>query len=333
MPDKSERSFSRDEIRANAYAFQQSRVLLTAYELGIFSAIDEERCTSAEIARKLGTEARATDRLLNALCAIELLTKKDGRFANTASARKYLSSKSPAYIPSLMHTVHLWDTWSALTNAVRTGRGAPIGAVNDRGDTWLTSFISAMHERASRQAPQVISQIDLSGITRVLDVGGGSGAYAMAFARARPSIRSTVFDLPSVVPITRRYIEMEGLAGRVSTSQGDYLRDELGEGYDLVFLSAIIHSNSPEENRQLMRKCARALTSPGRIVLQDFIMDDDRVHPSHGALFALNMLVGTDSGDTYTEAEVRQWLLEAGFADISRQETPFGTSQIIGVHH
>jgi len=333
MPVNSERSFSRDEIRATAYAFQQSRVLLTAYELGIFSAIDDGLCRSDEIAQKLGTDARATDRLLNALCAIELLTKSDGRFANTASSRKYLSSKSPAYIPSLMHTVHLWDSWSTMTNAVRTGRGAPIAEVNDRGGAWLTSFISAMHERASRQAPQVISQLDLSGVTRVLDVGGGSGAYAMAFARARPSIRSTVFDLPNVVPITRGYIEQEGLADRVSTSQGDYLRDELGEGYHLVFLSAIIHSNSPDENRQLMRKCARALSSPGRIIIQDFIMDDDRVTPPHGALFALNMLVGTDSGDTYTEAEVRRWLLEAGFTEISRQETPFGTSQIIGVRH
>jgi len=321
---------TRDTIREIAYAFQESRVLLTAHELGLFTAVGAGKHTSSGIASLLGTDPRATDRLMNALCAMGLLAKENGRFSNSQAALQYLVSESPGYIGGLMHTVHLWDTWTTLTEAVRTGTCVPLRGFNERGDEWLTAFISAMHDRAVRQAPAVVGGIDLTNVTRVLDVGGGSGAYAMAFARAKEGLSATVFDLPNVIPLTRSFIEREGLARRVNTVSGNYLRDDLGAGFDLVFLSAIIHSNSPSENAGLMLKCARALRPGGSVVVQDFIMDEERVAPSHGALFALNMLVGTDAGDTYTEAEVSGWLTAAGLSGVSRRGTPFGTSQIVG---
>jgi SAM-dependent methyltransferase len=230
----------------------------------------------------------------------------------------------------LLHTVHLWDTWSTLTEAVRLGRAPANREVNDRGENWLQAFIAAMHDRASKHAPTVVAQIDLSGVSQVLDVGGGSGAYAMAFVRAGADIRATVFDLSNVLPLTRMYIEREGLSNMVDTVAGDYLSDDLAGGYDLVFLSAIVHSNSNEQNKLLIKKCARALRPGGRVIVQDFIMDEGRTSPSHGAFFALNMLVGTDAGDTYTESEVRVWMKEAGLSEIMRKETPFGATQIIG---
>lgn len=152
----------------------------------------------------------------------------------------------------------------------------------------------------------------------------------MAFARVRDGIRATVFDLPSVVPLAKAHIEAEGLSDKVDTVSGDYLKDDLGTGFDLVFLSAIIHSNSNDQNRSLIQKCAHALRPGGRVIVQDFIMDKDRINPPHGALFALNMLVATDAGDTYTEAEVRTWMEEAGLSEIIRKETSFGTSQLVG---
>jgi SAM-dependent methyltransferase len=130
--------------------------------------------------------------------------------------------------------------------------------------------------------------------------------------------------------LTREYVEREGLSQSVATVPGDYLNDGLGKDFDIVFLSAIIHSNSPSENAELMMKCARALRPGGRVVVQDFIMDEERLTPSPGAIFAINMLVGTESGDTYTEAEVSGWMTAAGLSGVSRQGTPFGTSQISG---
>jgi len=139
-----------------------------------------------------------------------------------------------------------------------------------------------------------------------------------------------VFDLPNVLPITRGYIEREGLSGNVETIEGDYINDELPRGFDLVLLSAIVHSNSPEENQRLIAKCARALNPGGAVVVQDFVMTDDRVSPASGALFALNMLVGTDRGDTFTGSEITGWMTSAGLSGVSCQASPFGWSQIVG---
>jgi len=321
---------SRDDVRGIAYAFQGSRALLTAFELGVFTALGDGRRTSAEVALQIGTDPRATDRLMNALCALGILGKEDGRFFNTEAARETLLPGAAGDPGSLMHTVHLWDTWSTLTEAVRKGTSVLLPEVNERGRQWLTAFIAAMHDRASRQAPAVVSQMNLESVASVLDVGGGSGAYAMAFVRAKQGLRATIFDLPNVLPLTRSYIAREGLGHAVTTVEGDYLQDELPRGFDLVILTAIVHSNSPEENRALIAKCVRALNPGGMVAVQDFIMDDGRVHPAAGALFALNMLVGTGRGDTFTESEIASWMTAAGLSGVSRQGTPFGTAQIVG---
>jgi cyclopropane fatty-acyl-phospholipid synthase-like methyltransferase len=311
-------------------AFQRSRVLLTAYELELFTALGNESKSSAEVAVALGTEKHATDKLMNALCALELLIKKENKFSNTPLAQKFLVKQSPDFMGNLYHSVSLWDTWSTLTRAVYKGTTVIEKNINDRGEKWLTAFIAAMHNRARKIAPKVVDKLDLSKVTRVLDIGGGSGAYAMAFAKAKPNINASVFDLPNVIPITHRYIEKEGLTGKIKTIVGDYMVDPLGKGYDLIFLSAIIHINSNEANMKLLKKCSEALNPGGQVVIQDLIMDEDRTTPPSGALFALNMLVSTEAGDTYTESEVKDWMTAAGLTGIKRIDTPFGTSLIYG---
>ena len=320
-----------ESIREIAYAFQRSRTILTAYELGIFGAVGNRRESSQDVAHTLGTEWRATDRLMNALAAMGLLAKEEGAFRNSPSASRFLVPSSPDYMSGLMHTVHLWDTWSTLTRAVRLGTSVP--AQQQRREdptTWTEAFIAAMNDRARKQAPVVAAQMNLRDGMRVLDVGGGSGAFAVAFVRARRGVTATVFDLPEVLPLTERYVRAEGLLEQIEFVAGDYTTDELPGGYDLVFLSAIIHSNSPDQNRTLLRKCARALNPKGHLVVQDFIMDENRTDPPAGALFALNMLVGTAAGDTYRESEIREWMKEAGLSDIDKVETPFGSAQVRG---
>lgn len=320
-----------ESIREIAYAFQASRILLTAYELGVFSAIGDRSETSESIAGTLGTDWRATDRLLNAVAALGLLEKKEGSFRNSPAGLRFLLPSSPDYMSGLMHTVHLWDTWTTLTDAVK--RGTSVFAAEQRGvdsANWTTSFIAAMNDRARKQAATVAAKMDLKDGMRVLDVGGGSGAFSVAFVRAKRGVTATIFDLPEVLPLTERYVSAEGAMDRVDLVGGDYTRDELPAGYDLVFLSAIIHSNSPGQNRKLLRKCARSLNPRGMLVVQDFIMDEGRTNPAGGAFFALNMLVGTQAGDTYPESEIREWMKEAGLSDIRRVETPFGTDQVRG---
>lgn len=318
------------DLQRLASAFQQSRMLLTACELDLFTALGDGPRTTAEVAADLGADARGVDRLMRALLSLGLLCRDGDRFANAAAAAAHLVRGRPGYMSGLGHTAHLWHSWTHLTEAVRGGGAPAAGPIDDRGEEWLTAFIEAMHTRAAATAADLIALIDLEGVDRVLDVGGGSGVYSMAFTRARHGLSATVFDLPNVVLLTQQYVRREGLADRIETAVGDYTADPLPGGYDLVFLSAIVHSNSPAQNADLLAQCAAALRPGGRVAVVDFIMDDDRVAPAHGALFALNMLVATDAGDTYTEGEVRAWMEGAGLGDVTRCDTPFGTGLVIG---
>ena len=328
-PAKSD-AHSPQPVMELASAFMQSRALLTACELDLFTAIGEQARPSAEVAQQLQADARATDRLMNVLCALGLLSKAAGLYRNTPLAARFLVRGSPEYMGGLMHWVHLWESWGTLTAAVRKGGATLERPIGDRDDTWLRAFIAAMHWRARQHAPGVVASLDLAGVSRVLDVGGGSGAYAMEFVRARPSISAVVFDLPAVIPLTASYLMEAGLSDRVSLVKGDFTRDPLGDGFDLVFMSAIVHSNSADENRELIRRAAAALTPRGQLVIQEFIADEDRTSPPFAALFALNMLVGTAAGDTYTESEVRQWMAEAGISSVTRKDMPFGTTLVVG---
>ena len=316
-------------IREFASSFQKSRILLSGFELDIFTNIEEAGITNNQISHNLNLDEHACERLMNALVSLGFLKKKNHLFYNTAESFAFLSKKSPDYLGGLMHSNHLWNTWSNLTKVVRTGVSAHPDEINSRGEDWLTPFITAMHDRAKKQAPLQLASIDLSEIKSILDIGGGSGAYSMEFASRKPSIDATVFDLPNVVPITKVFLEKEGFSDKVKTYAGDYTTDDLPGGFDMVFLSAIIHSNSLEVNADLIKKCFGSLNKNGRIVIQDWIMNNDRTQPTPGAVFAINMLVGTESGDCYTEQEVTEMLSAAGFKDISRTEFETGLSRMV----
>jgi predicted O-methyltransferase YrrM len=164
----------------------------------------------------------------------------------------------------------------------------------------------------------LVRAVGVKGVGRLLDVGGGSGAYSIAFAQASPKLRAEVFDLEFVLPIARGHIEEAGLADRITTRAGNLRTDEFGADFDLVLLSSICHMLDPAENRDLLRRSFRALAPGGRIVIHDFIVAPDRTAPKQAALFAVNMLVATRAGSTYTEAEYESWLAEAGFRGFRR---------------
>jgi 16S rRNA G966 N2-methylase RsmD len=318
-----------NQIREFAASYQKSRILLSGFELDIFTSIEESGTLAGEVAGKLNLDLHACERLLNALVSLGFLSKLNGSFFNTTESFTFLSRNSPEYLGGLMHSNHLWKTWSNLTQVVRTGKSANSSEINDRGEDWLFPFINAMHDRAKKQAPFQLSKIDLSGTRSILDIGGGSGAYSMEFLSRKAGIMATVFDLPNVVPITREFIDREGFSGRIEIHAGDYTADELPKGFDLVFLSAIIHSNSLRTNSELIKKCYGSLNPNGRIIIQDWIMNDDRTEPMTGAIFAINMLVGTEAGDCFTESEVTGMLVDAGFRKISRIEFESGLGQMM----
>ncbi len=308
------RTRTMDELLAAVRSFQESRTLLTALELDVFTVVGEG-ASPEDVAGRIGADARATEMLLNGLVALGALEKGDGIFRCTSGSKGLGPARA-----GLMHTVHLWETWSTLTACVKSGTTVRKPGVEGHQEQWTEAFIAAMHARARTTAAHMVATVDASGVRRMLDVGGGPATFAIAFARAHPELHAEVLDLGPVLPLGARNIREAGLADRVTMREGDLRTDAFGQGYDFILASAICHMLDEDENRDLFRRCFRALAPGGRLIIREFILEPDRAGPPSAALFALNMLVGTRRGNTYTESEYRQWLREAGFAKILRPE-------------
>jgi SAM-dependent methyltransferase len=307
-----EKTRSLQSLMQAGRAFQESRVLLTALELDVFAALGQG-ASAAELSSQLGTDARATEMLLNALVAVGALLKLDGVFRCTDESKTLAPARA-----GLLHMVHLWDTWSTLTECVRSGKATVTRGPESFSEVRTRAFIAAMHARAQDDAKETARLSGIRDAKRMLDVGGGSGAYSIAFAKACPALHADILDLGAVVPLAEEYIRNAGLQGRVRVRPGDMRTADFGEEYDLVLLSAVCHMWSEDDNRALIKRCARALVPGGHLVIREFILNEDRTAPPFAAIFAVNMLVGTEHGNTYAEGEYRTWMTEAGLSAIVR---------------
>ncbi len=297
-----------------AQGFMETRILLTAAELNLFTLLSRTPLTASEAARTIGADARALSFLLDALVAMDFLAKREQAYhCENAVSRLLAEGSSESILPMVLHVNSLWQRWSCLTDVAR-GRNASANEFQfERNMDELRAFIGAMHVVAAPLAAKVVAAVEPGSARSLLDVGGGSGSYTIAFLRAVPEMQATLFDLPPVVEMARERLRSEGLLDRTRLVAGDFHRQEFPTGHDLVLISAIIHSNSPEQNLDLYRKAFGSLEHGGRILIRDHIMAPDRAHPRDGAIFAINMLVGTTGGGTYTYEEIKSGLVKAGF--------------------
>jgi len=308
------KAWTRDEILELARSFQPACVLAAAADLDLFRALAEGPMTAATLAHRLTGDVRATTILLDALAALGLLDKRDEIFSVPPSVAQALGQTGPGSVLSMaQHQANCLRRWSALASTVKSGRRCE-RTPSVRGEAAdQDAFILAMNDLASATADALIRHIRPLEFRCLLDVGGGSGTWTAAFLRACPPGRAILFDLPAVMPLARRRFEEAGLSERVTLVAGDFYCDPLPPGADLVWVSAIVHQNSRRENRDLFRKVGAALVEGGRIAIRDALMEPSRIEPVAGALFAVNMLVGTDGGGTYTFEELREDLEDAGF--------------------
>jgi (2Fe-2S) ferredoxin/predicted O-methyltransferase YrrM len=296
-----------------------SRVMLTALELDLFTAVGDG-ASAEDVAGRLKTSARSTEMLLNAVASLQLLQKSGGKFQNTpASARYFAQPSKDNARGGLLHMANIWHNWSNLTDCVRQGTSVKDG--KPTGD-WTRNFIAAMDRIANERARHLLKVLGSDGIHRILDLGGGSGAYSIAFTRAIAGAQAEILDIPEVVPLTEDYVRKAGLADRIIVRAGDMLRDNFGHNRDLILLNAICHMFSEEQNRDLFRRAYQALGANGRLVVQDFILEPEKTSPQFAALFALNMLVGTEAGNSYSEPEYADWMRAAGFGEVARVRLP-----------
>ncbi len=302
-----------DQLMEQVRGFMESRIVITAAELNLFTLLADSAMGAEEVCRAIGGDLRATTILLDALAALGWLTKSGGVYRADAGAAQLLADSSDECIrPIILHYANMWKRWSRLTDIV-TGGPSEEPTVATRTPEQFRAFIEGMHVLARKRAPAVAAQIGLGGARSLLDVGGASGTYTIEFLRASSELRATLFDLPNVVEMARERLAAEGLLDRVTLVGGDYLKDPIPGEHDLAYLSAIIHQNSPEENVALYRNCHNAMVSGGRIIIRDHLMSPDRTSPRFGAIFAVNMLCGTSGGNSYTFDEIAAGLLEAGF--------------------
>jgi ubiquinone/menaquinone biosynthesis C-methylase UbiE len=301
--------------------FNESRLLLAGVELDLFTLLAPSPLSVEEVVQKTGTDARGMAILLDALSALEFLKKQDNRYQTSPSVTPFLSGDSPdSILAGLRHAAHLWYTWTQLTEVVATGK-QPERPVTSFTQDRVQAFIGAMHAGASRAASRIVEAIQPGEARALIDVGGASGTYTLAFLESCPQMKATLFDLPPVIEMARERIGKADMLERVALVPGDFYQDELPPGHDLALLSAIIHQNNLGQNLDLYQKIYRALESGGRIVIRDHVMSSDRTSPVSGALFAVNMLVNTPGGGTYTFEEIEQGLTEAGFTRVGLIQT------------
>lgn len=305
----------REKLVEDVMAFWKSRVIMTGCDLDIFTHLDRRPRTAKELSQELGLDEFASERLLNSLAATGFLEKKDNVFHLTEMGIPLSSLGSGSILPMVLHFSDVWSLWHHLTDVVKEGRRPK--SVEHTGDSRSQeSFVGAMDVIGRDLSVEIARSVDVHRFKRLLDIGGASGTYTVAFLNENRQLTAILFDLEPVVEIARKRLLADGLLDRVTLSPGDFYKDELPTGCDLALLSAIIHQNSPSQNIDLFKKIHRAMASGGSLIIRDHIMDETRTAPPTGALFALNMLVATPGGDTYTFDDLRTALEQSGFIDV-----------------
>ncbi len=310
--------WDKKEILKTSNSYWRGCTLQAGVRLDVFSLLADEQLSLETIAEKTGTDQRGVESLLNGLAAMGLLHKKGDRYSNTEASLRLLHKDSPESLNHIiLHHHNILDGWAQLDEAVRTGR--PVETRSYGIEEERENFLMGMFTLAMNIAPLVADKIDLSHSSRLLDLGGGPGTYGIHFCLANPHLKAAVFDRPTTEPFARKTVATYQLQDRIDFYGGDFTVDPLPEdGFDVAWLSHILHSNGPEACQALISQVVRILPKGGKILVHDFFLNDTRDGPEFPALFSLNMLVGTQKGRSYTEKEVRQMLENAGVSQLER---------------
>jgi ubiquinone/menaquinone biosynthesis C-methylase UbiE len=321
---------AKQRLEELSQGYQHATILLTAVKTGLFAAMSEETLAVEELARRLGFDVRALDIVLHALAADGLVLKTPEGFRVAPDFAPFLLPDSPETQASILaHNYSCMLRWIALADVLRTGQPAP-GTLGPRDPDSLRDFICGMANISRISSLEVAEKLDLTRYRRMLDVGGGPATSSIVFARENPALSCVVFDLEETIAIAREEIEEAGLGDRIETCVGDYFKDDLGEGFDLVYISNIIHSFGPDDTDMIVRKSHKALVDGGDLVIKDFFLDDSRTSPTFAALFSVNMLTGTPNGKSYSLSETQDILREAGFHDLSHVPVAASSGLLIG---
>ncbi len=299
--------------------------MIAAIELDIFTAIGTDAWTIPDLAREMKVSERGLAILCRNLAMAGLLKKQGETYRNSRLGATALNAHHPAYRGDYLRliTSH-WADWGRLLESVKSG--LPLDHDEPEEPDYRRRFTWAMHHRTLETAPKIAAQIDLRGARTLLDLGGGPGTYAMAFLAKNPTLRATVCDRPAALEVAKEIASTHKAGARLSYLPLDLLTEAIPGAYDVIWYSNVLHIYSPQDNQALFLRALAALNPGGRLLIQDaFLHDREGLFPEEAGLFAVSMLLFTEQGDTYTAAETRAWLTDAGFERIKVLRMKKGT--------
>jgi len=324
-----------DRIMEMAWSYAPPLILAAAVHFKIFDRVDERPQTLDELAASSGASSRGLKAILNALVGLRFLTRdSQGRFAPTGESATFLVSTKPAYLGGFLEfsASDIVPSWLRLNDAVQSGK--PVEKMNEpqAGEAFFQQLVEPIFN-LSYPATQAVGKVlrvqELTTPAKVLDIGAGSGVWGIGLAQQSPQISVTALDLPGVLEMTRRVASRFGLQDRFSYLPGDFKNVDFGTGYRFVTIGHILHGEGERNSRELLKKSFAALTSGGTVIVTEFLLNEDRTGPMMPLLFAVNMMVNTEEGNTFTFDEVSSWLAGCGFVNPRKLDAGGPTSAIL----
>lgn len=310
-----------------AWGYAPTLAIEAAVRHGIFDLLDKGPLTAAQIASKTGASQRGVNGILDLLVSLALLERKGKRLALTPESATFLVSTKPSFYGALFRHVsnQLLPSWLQLTDVVRTGRPAVKVNARKQGAKFFADFVESLFPLSFPAATALGHHIGIareSAPISVLDIGAGSGVWGIAIAKQSPHVRIHAVDWPQVLKVTSGVVRKHGLANRLTTAPGDFFEADFGKGHRLATIGHILHSEGRDRSRKLLKKVFEALAPGGTVAIQEFVPNEDRSGPPSALIFAVNMLVNTEAGDTFTFNEMSQWLRQAGFKNPRLLDVP-----------
>jgi SAM-dependent methyltransferase len=324
-----------ERLMSFTYGFAPPLIIETGIRFGIFDLLDKGAKTNDEVAAASGASTRGLRIVLNALVGLDLLAKdRLERYSLTPESAQFLVSGKPTFHGAffMLTSERMLSEWGKLCSVVRSGR--PTHRINEEesGTKFFQQFVEhifPIHFPAARCLAQTLQLSNLTAPFSVLDLAAGSGVWSVAMAKESTHVEVTAIDWPGIIPIIERVTKREGVAQQYFVIEGDLHAVDFGSGYSVAVLGHILHSEGEERSRRLLQKTFDALVPGGTIAIAEILVDADRTGPLPALLFAVNMLVNSESGDTFSLDEIATWLRAAHFDQVRTVDAPGLARKII----
>lgn len=315
-----------------AQAYGQSAALMAAVEVGLFTAISRGAGTYEEVAAAVDIHPANAERLMVMLCATGLLQKTSGRHRNAPDVERFLVEGSPGYMgPWITFTKPQWNEWGRLAEHIRARDLKVMGSIDSFTVADARRYHAATYSIGMGAGRRFVRQVDLAARTRIMDIGGGSGAYCIAAAKAHPAMHAVVLDLPVVCEVTREFIAENGVSDRVVAQPCNFTRDPFPVDCDVAIMASNLPMYSREMIATVVKKAHDALLPGGEMHLIGETTNDERTGPWGPAYWGLGQAVSDSLGLAHSEADVIGYFRAAGFANVGVHEFIAGSlSRISG---